>query len=417
MISYNALSKIGFGTYRTSNESSEHAEALRLALSLGENLIDTANSYKKGESERLIGSIIHEFDAKNIFIISKAGYIPSGQVKEMSAQAQKDSIKISDTYSYSIHPDFLDQSLELSTIRLKRPFIDCYMLHNPEYQLSHGLGKDYLYRNIEQAFIYFEEQVKAGKIRCYGISSNTFAAPPDAFNTIDFTEVLKIATRINANHNFKMIQFPFNLIENNAFAKKSFGGKSLIEMAQSERILTIGNRPLNANAPNGTIRLANYNVQFKEEQLEKGEKIKAELSVIINAQISKLSSEEITKKGAFLPFLFENWDKIGHTQSIDHIFQQQLFPFVNILFQNTVPDNTASLMQSFLNICRQSALNNMDKIAVNIKKQLEMEGAVTESKNKPLQALLCEKYLESGINHILVGMRHTNYVKDLSSFF
>ena len=40
------------------------------------------------------------------------------------------------------------------------------------------MAREAFYRRIEQAFTFFESQVAAGRIRYYGVSSNTVTADP-----------------------------------------------------------------------------------------------------------------------------------------------------------------------------------------------------------------------------------------------
>src|SRR5262249_24907063 len=88
---------------------------------------------------------------------------------------------------HCIHPEYLADQLTLSLDRLGLATLDVCLLHNPEYFLSeaaHHEGEDLallrnsFYRRIEQAFMYFETQVVAGRLHYYGVSSNTVAADP-----------------------------------------------------------------------------------------------------------------------------------------------------------------------------------------------------------------------------------------------
>lgn len=415
------LSKIGFGTYRVSQKEPEYAEALRLFLSLGGNLIDTANSYQNGESERLIGSVIQAFQPDEVFIISKAGYVEKKFESKMSTAALQKTISVSDAYSHCIHPDFLEQKLEESLKRIRRSYIDCYMLHNPEYQLSNEQNsladnQASLYYDIQQAFIFLEEQVTSGKIRYYGISSNGFPLAPEHPGAISLPEILKIAKNISPEHHFRMIEFPFNLIENNASEQNFFDGKSLIELAKSEGIVTVGNRPLNANIENNTIRLANNNIHIDGEEIEKGKKIADEIFSTIETEIVKVNWKNKIADTPSLAFLHGNWFNISHIQGIVHIFSQQLNPFIHQLYAGKVPDNLNRQIEVFRLICEKSALNQMNQIASAIKKQLEERGVVQSTDSRPLQEILCEKYLEAGIDHVLIGMRRTDYVRNFESF-
>src|ERR1700733_5863112 len=58
-----ALSSIGIGTYlgdQAGRTDSAYAESIRLAISLGINLIDTAVNYRLQRSERVIGQVFQE---------------------------------------------------------------------------------------------------------------------------------------------------------------------------------------------------------------------------------------------------------------------------------------------------------------------------------------------------------------------
>ena len=118
-------------------------------------------------------------------------------------------------------PDFLRAELETSRRRLGRVVIDGFLLHNPEhfYDQSQARSADDFYATIERAFAALEEQVHSGTIRYYGSGSNTLPLATDEPTATDVRRLLGIAERLCAEHHFRIIEFPFNLIENQALTE------------------------------------------------------------------------------------------------------------------------------------------------------------------------------------------------------
>jgi hypothetical protein len=166
---------------------------------------------------------------------------------------------------HCIHPEFLRDQLNRSLERLKLETLDFYLLHNPEYYLEwagqkgHALkpARAEYYRRIQNAFEYLEEEVERGRIRHYGISSNTF---PVAADQPDFTcleAIWQRAKSISASHHFKLVQMPFNLMEPGAVLENNQpNGAGVLEFAQKKGLGVLINRPLNAFYNNQLVRLA-----------------------------------------------------------------------------------------------------------------------------------------------------------------
>ena len=265
MVNLDDLSKIGFGCYRVSDNSREHWNALLYALTMGCNLIDTSTNYMNGESEKLIGNLIRDYSNFDIFIVTKAGYVQGNNLKALEKLNEnglgKDGlISLSDGFKYSIHPDFLKNQIELSCARLQKNQIDGFLLHNPEHYFEQEdltPSQEEYYARIKKAFEFLEEKVSEGTIRYYGISSNTFPFSTNILNTTNLHRILGIANEVSVNNHFKIIQFPFNLIENEAL-KEHHGNRSLIELSKANKLITFINRPLNAKKSDGTLRIATY---------------------------------------------------------------------------------------------------------------------------------------------------------------
>lgn len=270
------ISGAGFGCYRVDVRVKEHDQALTKALLSGINLIDTSANYADGGSERLVGKVLRDLigagqiKREEIVIVSKVGYLQGenyslSQERKKEGQPFKDLVLYDEGLEHCIHPEFLAEQLTKSLERLGLETVDCYLLHNPEYYLNWAKQEkvakaaartEYL-RRIRAAFLHLEEEVIAGRINYYGLSSNTFPRPESHFDFTSLSDVWDIAQSISADHHFRVIQFPLNLFETAGVTEiNQPEGKSIVEFAVDKGIGVLTNRPLNAIRKNNLIRLA-----------------------------------------------------------------------------------------------------------------------------------------------------------------
>ena len=276
-----SLSNIGFGCYRIDDRVEEHYNALRKAITNGITLVDTSANYSDGRSELLVGNVITDLIAEKIIrredvtIVTKGGYMQGQNYKFALKRKQQgnpfnDVVEIEEGLWHCISPDFLEDQINRQLFRLNQNddygYIDVYLLHNPEYFLKwaeiNGLESantlEEYYSRIKKAFEFLEEKVTEGKIKSYGVSSNSF---PRNISKFDFTSLEKIfecANLVKADNNFRYVEFPFNLIESNALLEMNNSGRSVIECAEAHGIRVLVNRPLNAITSKGLIRLADF---------------------------------------------------------------------------------------------------------------------------------------------------------------
>ncbi len=150
------VSEIGFGGWGIGGKQwmdgsdEESLQALRRAIELGINLIDTAFAYNEGHSERLIAQIVAESKAR-VFVATK---IPP---KNRVWPARKGT-PIEEVFPYDYIVDMTEQSLR----NLKTDCIDIQQFHvwNPEW-----LANEDWRRGVE-------DLKKAGKVRHFGVSIN-----------------------------------------------------------------------------------------------------------------------------------------------------------------------------------------------------------------------------------------------------
>ena len=261
------VSQAGFGSYRVDAAVAAHKEALRAALQSGINLIDTSANYADGGSERLIGEVLTELvqagsvRREEVVLVSKVGYLQNSnlRLRQERRQAGKDFAEVvpyAPTLEHCIHPDFLDEQLELSLQRLQITCLDGFLLHNPEYYLLWALqqgmpvpeAREEYVRRLNQAIVWLEKAADLGRIAWYGVSSNTFPRAADDSQRTPLEAIWQAACQAGGEeHHFGILQFPCNLLEPQE--------RTLLEYAAALDLGVLINRPLNAIQEGDLIRL------------------------------------------------------------------------------------------------------------------------------------------------------------------
>jgi aryl-alcohol dehydrogenase-like predicted oxidoreductase len=141
------VSEISFGAWAIGGawgtvDDSVSLAALRQALDLGVNFIDTADVYGDGRSEKLIGQILRERKGERIYVATKAG--------------RRLSPHVADGYNRQNLTAYVERSLA----KLGVETLDLVQLHCPPVEV--------LYR--PEVFGVLDDLVAAGKLRYYGVS-------------------------------------------------------------------------------------------------------------------------------------------------------------------------------------------------------------------------------------------------------
>ncbi|MGO9778852.1 MAG: aldo/keto reductase [Streptosporangiaceae bacterium] len=147
------VNRLGFGAMRITGDGiwgeppdAERAkDALRRAVELGVNFIDTADSYGPDVSERLIAETLRPYP-DDLVIATKGGLIRPGPGR----------------WDADGHPEHLREALEGSLRRLQVDTIDLYQLHRPDPKVP-----------LEESIGFLAEMKDQGKIRHIGISNAT----------------------------------------------------------------------------------------------------------------------------------------------------------------------------------------------------------------------------------------------------
>ncbi len=422
MIELTNLSKIGFGAYRISYKSPNDFKTLRYALRNGCNLVDTAANYMDGNSEKLIGEV--GLDFKNLFIITKAGYIQGESLEQVkrhfnNSELQQFFIKMSDSFLYSLHPKYLQWQINQSLERLQRAYIDGFLLHNPEYyfkQQENKVESKIFLQIIKRAFEFLEEQVHKGIIRYYGISSNTLPLSKSSSSSIDLNNLIDIAKEVSVSNHFKIIQFPFNFNEQEALI--NYNNKpSLLELIKKANLLSFANRPLNSQNKEGIIRFATYEKDIKKLDQDKSKVLLDDCFHILSNKLQKTGISEDLLSFPVMKLLSNNWMKIGNPEAVQTIFNQYFYPFVEKLYSSKIPSKHRIM---FKNLERNATLfskKELTKKSEFFKMNLIEKGIIKKDDIRPLPVIACQYYLEAGMDHILVGMKRISYIKDFKDLF
>jgi aryl-alcohol dehydrogenase-like predicted oxidoreductase len=413
-------SSVGFGGYRISAKSKSHRVALLHALNCGCDLIDTSTNYTDGDSEKLIGEVLNEHPQFTPVIISKVGYIQGSNIAVLEELVEKKSIEtftnISEHLKHSIAPSFIEDQIHRSLKRLQKDQLDIYLLHNPEYAFSEvKMSKKIYYERIKLAFEKMEELVTAGKIKYYGVSSNTFVIEPDSENYTSFTKLIQIANEIKPDHNFKYIQFPFNLIEVGAIQQHNYA-PSLIEQAKEHNIITIANRPLNAFADSGLLRLADNHEAIKYSNETKAKEAFQLALVAIRSQWIQDEQDEKIDDLPIFKQICNLWNKQHSVDSIEQIFHGHLFPLISQIYGRDLSAAESTPYYDWFEQACWYAKYNMIQRAEVFHDQAVTTGLI-DMGEKSLSNKAIDTYLSHGIDHILVGMRNINYVEDMKEYF
>jgi len=259
----------GFGSYRVLDGNPEHESAVVEYLDRGGNLIDASANYGDGGAEELIGRVVEDFQPDDLILVTKGGYIQGRNLELAERRQFPEVVEYGVGIQHSIHPEFLETQVELSLERLRAERVDVYLLHNPEYFLEDIAHRrpvtaddhDEFYRRVREAFRYLEAQVEAGRIGCYGVSSNNFIQPAPESEQAPTTATsvarcLEAAREVAENHRFRVVQLPLNLFESGGVLSPNTAGEPALAFCRKNGLAVLANRPLNAFHENRLVRLA-----------------------------------------------------------------------------------------------------------------------------------------------------------------
>src|ERR1700716_2931016 len=186
------ITRVGFGSWAVGGggwsfgwgpqDDTESLAAMRHALELGVNWIDTAAVYGLGHSEELVGRLLRELPpAQRPLVFTKCGLV--WDEREPMAPPQQ-----------VLKPDSIRRECEASLRRLGVERIDLYQFHWPD-----GTGTP-----VEESWATMVKLIEEGKVRAGGVSN---------FD-------VNLLERCEAIRHVDSLQPPFSLIDRTAAEKE-----------------------------------------------------------------------------------------------------------------------------------------------------------------------------------------------------
>lgn len=224
------ISSIGLGTYLghwDEHTDRSYQEAIKRAIDLGCNVIDSAINYRFQRSERAIGAALKQlFDEgkvsrDEIVVATKGGFFPFEDEPPRDPRAwvlenviNKGLAQAEDIAgaSHCMTPRYLEDQLARSLENLGLDAIDFYYVHNPETQLE-SVPRDEFNRRMRAAFEVLERAAADGRIGSYGTATwNGYRQQPGSRGYLSLAEMASIARDAGGEgHHFRVIQLPYNL--------------------------------------------------------------------------------------------------------------------------------------------------------------------------------------------------------------
>jgi aryl-alcohol dehydrogenase-like predicted oxidoreductase len=164
------VSEVSFGAWAIGGawgpvDEKESLAALRKAIDMGVNFIDTADVYGDGKSERLVGQVCRELN-EQIYVATKAG--------------RRLNPHTSEGYNKKNLSAFVERSLKNLGVEI----IDLLQLHCPPTEVYYS----------PEVFGALDELVEEGKIRYYGVSVEKVE---EALKAIEFPNVQTVQIIFN----------------------------------------------------------------------------------------------------------------------------------------------------------------------------------------------------------------------------
>ncbi|MDH5401584.1 MAG: aldo/keto reductase family protein [Candidatus Heimdallarchaeota archaeon] len=186
-IKVSAISLGGWLTYGNSVEDNVGIQCLKTAVDNGVNFIDVADVYAKGESERVLGEFLPDYERSDLVISSKV----FGQMSD-------------NPNNRGLSKKHISESIEKSLNRLNTDYLDIYFAHRFDYHTP-----------LEETVRAFNDLIDNGSIlywgtstwfpseieRAYGIAKELGLRPPSVeqprYNLLDRYIELELFSTVN----------------------------------------------------------------------------------------------------------------------------------------------------------------------------------------------------------------------------
>jgi aryl-alcohol dehydrogenase-like predicted oxidoreductase len=174
------MTRLGLGCSRIgsiSNDQSANAarDLIAFAIDMGVSVVDTADIYGQGDSERQIGRALAT-RRDRAFIVTKAGKTVTGAARWLApfkpvllpliSKLKRRSHVTARREHYvrsNFSPEYLRRALEASLKRLRVEYVDGFLLHSPPLEVLRD----------ERIWRLFDDLIRTGRTRHVGVSIDT----------------------------------------------------------------------------------------------------------------------------------------------------------------------------------------------------------------------------------------------------
>ena len=260
-----------------------------------------------------------------------------------------------------------------------------------------------------------------GKIGCYGVSSNTLPNDPEDCDSTSLSRFIQAAEEAGgAEHNFRVVQFPFNLLESSAT-------EGLLELAQKHRIGVLTNRSLNGFVGQTLVRLADFETEdepiYFKENLAKLQELETEYRATFGEVVQGPGADQLFRFSEHLVELPEHLENLEHWTQIESsrirpTLQEQIGALNQAMAGPIAAawvdwrDRYSAQFRELVNDLEELAARKSQSLSDSVREQIQAD-IPAEHREQPLSRLALWAVTSTpGITSALVGMRRPDYVED-----
>ncbi len=186
----------------------------------------------------------------------------------------------------------------------------------------------------------------------------------------------------------------------------------MIDTLHSKGLKFVSNRPFLIHSDKGVIKIQDYKkITFTDLDYSETNKVLDSLIKKLQIQLS-ISDDTSILEFPICKLIYDNWAVFGNKSAVDEIFMNQFYEFINVLYDNNIPDevnsNLNTLYSLFLKIALKNELETSKSFILNY---------YNTTTYKNINYKVCKEYLSYGVDHVLVGMNKREYVTQLKSLF
>jgi hypothetical protein len=170
---------------------------------------------------------------------------------------------------------------------------------------------------------------------------------------------------------------------------------------------------LNGQQGNQLLRLATYEDEASDLTPELAQAHYEECVNLIAAQLRQAELPHKVTDFSVMQFLRDNWQGIEHPDTVDQIFGRHFYPFAEQLWDGSLPREVKAAFRLLHSDARRFSQQKLTGRAQQFRGDLLAAGSIKSEDDRRLAVIACDFPLQSGVDHVVVGMRSRNYVTDL----